>query len=171
MRRRLLASVAALALAVTAACSGDGDERDEGGGPTTTAAPSEAEALAEQLGCGRVEAPSAGGYEGWVVRDVRDCEAGSGWAQARIYASLSAEERAAAVRLLAMDAGGEQASSPGQRCTASEGEGMVDVVAGDTWVVVAYGDAAWVTGTLGGEVQAMRVSPPPSTPATECFPP
>ena len=177
MRRRLLAPVAALALAATAACSGDGDGDGDGsedgagsdaGGPTTTAAPTEAEALAERLGCTGVEAPPAGGYEGWVVRDVRDCEGEGGYPVARIYGSLSAEERAAAVRLLAMEAGGESATS---RCTASEGAAGVEVVAGDTWVALAFGGAAWVTGTLGGEVQATRVSPPPSMPAVECFPP
>lgn len=162
-----LAALAA-AMGVTACAGGGGDD----GSPTTTA-PSEAEALVERLGCTSATSPGSSG-DGWLVDDVRDCvfEPGDGWGRTlRLYGGLTPEERDAAVRLLTMDGGGEEAGPLGQRCAWSDTG--VAIVAGDDWAAAVPDDgaAALVAERLDGEVQPGRVSVPVSTSPMECFPP
>lgn len=163
-RGRRAAALAALALVGAAACSGGGD--GEAGEATTTTRPSAAAELVLPLGCAKVTDPGDEGHQGWLVRDVRDCEDRWGGVSARVYASLSAEERDAGVRLLTME--GHDNPAPNGCYAGAYGTG---IVAGDTWVAVVPGDAAVVADQLGGEVQATRVSPPASTPSMDCFPP
>jgi hypothetical protein len=151
----VLGGVLAGALGATGCSGGDSD----GGGneaaerPRPTPAPaSRAAVLVDRLGCrsGEFRSDTAGE---WFGVDVRDCEEGA--VVARVYGSLTAEEREEAVRSLTV--GDLPEGSVGGDCP-EEVVAPLDLflVTGPGWVTVAVGDdgASAAADALGGELRA-----------------
>jgi hypothetical protein len=143
--------------ALLAGCRGD-DGDDRAGDRDGSAGPSAGAALVERLGCESGSFTTASGG-GWQEADVHECHRG---VLARVYGSLTPEQRDAAVRLLAMETGDD---GPAEGCA---GLGYVEdlyVVAGGTWVAVVQGEdeAATAAERLDGDVQPGSITTPSVT--------